>query len=192
MASKQQNSKELFGIFKAEHQSALENTRQLENLLTNLRYEGKPALGRNLKEIRAVLNFFNQDLMSHISVEEGVLFPFVGTHVPKLEPALHLLQAEHEDFKGSLRSFDLSLSELEKENSDPDRGRIIEKVRERGTYLIYLIRNHIQAEMESVYRVIDQELRAGEKKELEKRVKKMLGQNPSEGQSNSCCDIHHS
>ena len=177
MTQKQADPKKVADLLEESHANIINKTNRLNDILTNLRYEGKSSLGRNLKEAREILNCFNQELLPHIKLEDETLFPFLETYIPKLESVIHLLKAEHEDFKMNLRSFEFSLKEIARDNSDPKRAKTIEKIREKGIYLIYLLRNHIQAESESVYKLIDQELRPSEKKELEKRLSKTT--NPS-------------
>lgn len=174
MVQRQTVSRNLVELLEENHSHIFHETDRFRDILTSLRYEGRPSLGRNLKNIREVLKFFNQELVPHVRLEEEVLFPFLEVHIPKLESVIHLLQAEHEDFRRSLRNFEFLLNELEKETADQDlnHGHTIEKVRELGTYLIYLIRSHLQAEDESVYKIVNQELRSSEKKELEQRIKK--------------------
>ncbi|MBI4372939.1 MAG: hemerythrin domain-containing protein [Candidatus Omnitrophica bacterium] len=155
-----------------EHHSISQETDRFQEILTHLRYEGKACIGKNLKEVRETLKFFNSEVIQHMKFEEETLFPFLEVHIPKLESVIHLLHAEHEDFKRNLKSFELSIRELEKDASEPNDGKTLEKIRELGIYLIYLIRNHIQAENESVYKIINQELRPSEKQELKRRIKK--------------------
>ena len=153
------------------HHTADENLKDLKEILTNIRYEGKAALGKNLKAAAKVFDFLNGDLRSHIETEENALFPFLEKHIPKLEPIIRLLCSEHEDFRKSLQGFECALRELSDEKSGQERGKSLEKLNEQGTYLIYLLRNHIQAEAEGVYKVADRELKLKEKIELTKRMK---------------------
>lgn len=148
----------------------LEKIERLREILTNLRYEGRHRLGKNLRQAEEVLDFFNGELMEHVDLEEGVVFPFIKNHIPKLEPLILLLSSEHEEFKRNLRSFEFWLNELAKGRANLDHGRLIEKARETGNYLTYLLRNHLQEESEILYRVADQELRFSEKKELRRQV----------------------
>ena len=71
-----------------------------------------------------------------------------------------------------LKNFETLLSDLQKEHSEIDREGALEKMRECGIYLIYLLQSHIQAENQSVYRVAERELHTGEKKELVEKVAK--------------------
>ena len=69
------------------HEEAFQKTDKFYGILINLRYEGKPSLGKNLREAAGVLKFFHGEHMRHTELEEHVLFPFVKTHVPKNLPS---------------------------------------------------------------------------------------------------------
>ena len=143
------------------HAATLYQVDCLNETLTNLRYEGKAFLEKNLKDIRSVLKFLNRELIPHIKFEEEFIFPFVGTHIPKLESLIHLLRAQHKELQEHLKNFGSLLEESGKED-----GRTLEKIREQGIYMIYLIQHHIQVENESIYKIVDSELNHHEKKEF--------------------------
>ena len=148
------------------HMESLERAERLQEVLRNLRYEGKASLGRNLREAQEVQGFFNEELNHHVRFEEEVVFPFLKTHLPRLEPMIWFLQAEHQDFRLNLETFRCRLGELVKTKEEGARVRIIEKIQETGTYLIYLFRNHIRAESEYLYQAAERELRSEEKNRL--------------------------
>lgn len=181
MVRKSDLAKDIVELLEKDHAATLQKTGRLQDVLTNLRYEGKLSFGKNVMEARELLKFFNREMVDHLTLEEQVLFPFLQTHIPKLEPAIHFFQAEHEDFKKNLVGFKLLLREILKEKDDIPRGKTIEKIRETGTYLVYLLRNHIQAESESVYKVLVRELRADEKKDLERQIEKCHRRNQGDG-----------
>lgn len=167
MMKKRTDSKNIVELLEKGHRYTLDKTYQMDEILTNLRYEGKASFGKNLKQADALMHFFNKELTEHVKLEEEVVFPFLERHLPKLESVIHLLKAEHEDFRRNLRSFQFSFGELSREK----RIERIEKIKELGTYLIYLLRNHIQAETESVYKVVDRELHSDEKRELAGKIR---------------------
>ena len=152
------------------HEEAFQKTDQFYDVLVNLRYEGKASFGKNMKEAEDVLKFFHGEHTRHMKLEDDVLFPFIKAHVPKLEPVIHLLHAEHEDFKRNLQSFECEINELVKEKDESDKVRILEKIREIGTYMIYLLRSHNQSESNSIYHVIDHELHEDEIRELQDQI----------------------
>lgn len=153
------------------HTETLQKTDRLEEVLTNLRYEGKSSLGKNLREARELFDFFNEELIEHIAQEDEILFPFLKIHLPKLESVIGLLQAEHEDFRKKLEGFKFLLGEVKKEDRESERVQLIEKIREQGTYLIYLLRHHIRAETEVIYKVAERELRPDEKEGLARQLR---------------------
>ena len=159
-------------FFYEKHKDVLEQVDQLNDVLTNLRYEGKVHVGRNMNDIEKVLIFFSKELLPHVKLDEMV-FAFVEKHIPKLESVVRLLQAEHKEMVVNIEVFSFLFRELEHEKNESKRVEAIEKLRDKGTYLVYLLRNHIQAESEIVYKIIDRELRPEEKKTLFKLVKEL-------------------
>ena len=178
MLTKTKAPKKLAELLEGEETGTLQKIERLQEILVNLRYEGRHRLGKNLKEADEVLAFFNGELAEHVELEEKVIFPFVKSHVPKLEALILMLSSEHEEFRRNLRSFEFWLGELAKEKANLDYGRLIEKVRETGNYLTYLLQNHLQEESEILYRVADQEFRSGEKRELVRRIRERTEQRP--------------
>ena len=149
---------------------SLQGAERLQQILRNLRYEGKASLGRNLKEMREAQNFFKEELDHHVRFQEETVFPFLKSHLPRLEPVIWLLQAEHQDFRLNLEMFKVRLQELADSKNEPVRPKILEKVQETGTYLAYLLRNHIRAESEYLYQAADRELRGEEKNRLIQQI----------------------
>lgn len=166
-------------LLEDDHAETLKKVDRLRDVLTHLRYEGRLFFGKNLRAAREVLGFFKKDMVKHVDREEKVLFPFLETHFPKLETAIQLFKAEHRDFRANLRVLQSQLEKLSGASADPSRGLIIEKIRETGTYLTYLLRNHMQAESESLYKVIDRQIRQEEKKELVMKIQRREGHGSS-------------
>ncbi len=131
--------------------------------LSNLQYEGKVSLGRNLKEIEQSMKFFKSELSEHIKLDEEVLFPFLMTRVPKLDPMLRFLSAEHNELKSKFKIF-LNLFNHVRSSVDPSlMQNDLFRLRDEGTYLFCLLRNHFQSENAGVYQVMDRELKQNEK-----------------------------
>lgn len=141
-------------------------------VLRKLRYEGKQNLGRNLDEAGQMLKFFKEHLEEHMREEEKIIFPFLETHIPRLQPMVYLLLSEHEDFRNNLRSLGVFLAQLKKRKGDP--AATLDKVSELGTYLICLLRSHMWVETRTLYRAADKELREPEKKKLVRRLEKKI------------------
>lgn len=167
-----QRRTEIIASLEKKYEEALKETDRLQDVLTRLTYEGKFRLGRNLNEARRLLQFFSGELVNHMQIEEKVLFPFLKTHVPRLESVICLLRSEHEDFRRSFGDFKTLLGKLSSKCNGTNRAKLIGKIKETGTYLIYLLKNHSQLENKSIYQAIDQVLHAEEKREIEKQIKR--------------------
>lgn len=154
-----------------EHGQALEKADALSETLTRFKYEGKASFGRNLKEARDTAEYFEKRLLKHIKFEEDTIFPFLKTHIPKLEPVIHYLLEEHSDFREKLKTFSKALSVPPVALNTDHSWKWLEKVTESGTYLVYLLRQHTQAERTSLYEAIQGTLRNDEKKDLQTLVR---------------------
>lgn len=150
-----------------EHRRAFEQTEMLADTLTRLKYEGKPSFGRNLKEARTIAEYFETNLLRHMRFEEETVFPFLKKHIPKLEPAIDYLSDEHSDFQEKLTVFSNAIKNPPEKSSSPDTWQWLEKTIEAGTYLVYLFRQHTQAERKSLYEAIESILNENEKKNLQ-------------------------
>ncbi len=144
---------------------------RLENALFNLRYEGKRSLGRNLKQIQAVLLSFKTGLDSHFRLEEEALFPVAAKHLPKLEMLIAHLKTEHASVNRHLETIEGSLKKLSRPKGDLYTGTDISILREAGMYLVYLLRSHMDAENKIVYKLIEEQLRPDEKNRITKRLR---------------------
>ena len=156
------------------HTRAFVEIKRLEKAVNNLQFEGKASVGRNLKQIRSSLDFFCSSLVKHIDLEEKVLFPFLKSHIPKLEAVIHLVVTEHEDFRHNFEDLKLFLDSLSDQMPEADRAKMTKKIQDTGTYLVYLLKNHLRVESKAIYGVADQELKADEKKKLEGAMGKFL------------------
>ncbi len=158
-------------LLEKEHQQALEQIDQLDVALVGLQFEGKTSVGRNVKQIRSVLQFFLRRFIKHTEREEQIIFPFLTSHIPRLVSVFPLLCSQHQEFRKSTEDLQLLVSVFSNYKSNLDQTRTTEKIREVGTYLIYLLRHHIEVECQSIYKMINCELRRDEKEELERRLK---------------------
>lgn len=156
----------IVSTLESEHGRALEKTDALSNTLTRLKYEGKPTFGKNIKEAREISDFFEKRLLKHMEFEEKTIFPFLEKHIPKLEPVIRYLFQEHSDFQEKLKVFSAALKSPPEKLNSPQAWQWMEKTIEAGTYLVYLFRQHTQAERKSLYEAIGELLREDEKKEL--------------------------
>lgn len=168
MKLKTRAAKSIFGILEKEHKTTLDRIDEFYDALKRLRYEGKLNLGRNLAEVRGLATYFRKELDGHMREEERVLFPFLRTHIPRLEPLVALLLSEHDDFRGSLEGLEAALEDFKRHEFM--KSSLIEKICEHGTYLICLLRSHMWVESHNLYKAADRELRPDEKKSLILRI----------------------
>ncbi len=153
-----------------DHKECLRKTDQLYDAMTNLRFEGKAAFGRNINDVKKILDFFDGNFVPHMKLE-SIIFSYLETHIPRLESIIKILRAEHNELKVNLEVLQFLIDELLKEKNEFKHTQTIEKLKDKTTYFIYLLRNHIQAEDESIYRIIDQGLHEDEKRELLKKIR---------------------
>ena len=154
-----------------DHKECLQRTDELFEAMSNLRFEGKAALGRNTQDIRKILDFLQGNFVPHMKLE-SVIFSYLEMHIPRLESIIKILLAEHKELKVNLEVLQFLLGDLLEEKSESRRPQTIEKLKDKATYFIYLLRNHIQAEDESIYKALEQELHRDEKEELFKICRK--------------------
>lgn len=155
-----------------EHARALDKLGEFYDALQEMHYGGKVSFGRSIKQIEEILRFFKEDLYPHIQLDELIIFPFIEQHIPKLDPMIRLFRCEHKEFKSNLELFEHLFHKLKRVSSDDDRPRTLEELRDRGMYLVCLLRNHILAESESIYRTSGQELKQDELNELTRSIKR--------------------
>ncbi|MDP2654399.1 MAG: hemerythrin domain-containing protein [Candidatus Omnitrophota bacterium] len=147
------------------HEDLLDKTNQLDDALTRLRYEGKLCLKKNIRSAEKLVGFFNATMLPHIVVED-ILFDFVERHIPKIQIVVRHLQSEHKELTACLKEMAQLLRRLAAQKSEPRRAEIIERVKERGTYLSHFMRQHIQIEHDSIYLIAMEELQPAEKRRL--------------------------
>jgi len=162
----------IFRLLEKEQKNTSQNLNRLYEVLTRLRYEGKQHLGRNIRETRALLVFFRKEVQAHMQLEEKTLFPFIGAHIPRLEPIIFLLLSEHDDFRSSLEELRCDLAKIKGSTIYPSR--TIDKVTDLGTYFICLCRNHMWAETQSLYKIAFKELQLAERRKLIYRIQEAV------------------
>lgn len=163
-------SKTIYGLLEKDHKTTFQKLNRFHEVLTNLRYEGKMSLGKNLSEANRLVGYFKKELDGHMRDEERILFPFLQTHIPRLEPMVYLLLSEHEDFRHCLERLRKPLRAFQKNESI--KPGAIDKVCDDGAYLICLLRSHMWVESHGLYKVADKELKPIEKRELIKQIMK--------------------
>ena len=169
---KKMESSDIFALLESDHEKVIQKTNALIEDLNNMHCEGKASFQKNLGRVKEALHFFNGEVMEHMALEERTLFPYLETHVPRVSSAIRFLQAEHDDFRNNLKIFEFLVRELSRHKNDAERSKTVDRIRETGTYLSYLLRHHIEAEQRSVYHSLERDLKASEKSELQKRILK--------------------
>jgi len=146
--------KEFIDNIEDKHTVTLKEIDRFYDALNNLRYEGKMFRQRNLKVVNGFIEFINNDFLPHLSNDENSLFPFLENHMPALGPMLHFLKGEHREIKDRFKAFERTCKRLEEFLSGVEDQKRIERLRDKGIYLVCLMRQHIQSESESVYKKI--------------------------------------
>lgn len=134
--------------------------------LRNLRCEGKVAYGRNVKQIRLAVKFLKLKLKNHIYCEEKLLFPSIKKSIPKLEPTIQVLTIEHNELVKHLKEIDLTCSKIGRDVSAIGNNRIIQYIYETGQVFIFLFKHHAHLEQQRIYKSVEEELKAPEKRRL--------------------------
>ena len=153
-------------LFQEEKAAVFEKLDQLEQALYHLQYEGKVSSSRHIKKADDVMRFLKKTYTAHVDLDERVIFPFLEKHIPRLQSVLLYLRAERREFEDGITVFEKILQDLKKGNNGVIRHRIIDRLKDKGIYLICQMRSHIQLEEQSVYNSIQRELQAGEKNAL--------------------------
>ncbi len=163
------SKKSIYGLFEGKHGESLDHLDRFHEMLKCLRCEGKPHLGKNVREIGSMIVYFKSELESHLREEERVLFPFLERHMPKLQSLIYLLLSEHQDFRNSLEEMKALVRRLRKNGLEASIS--VWKLYQRGVYFISLLRSHMWVESENLYRVADEELKPDEKRQLVQAMK---------------------
>lgn len=95
---------------------------------------------------------------------------------------MHLLEAEHDEFQSQLKIFQRYFRESSREGVR--REQVSERIREVGMYLVYLLRNHIQAENRTIYKPVQRNLKKDERKELALQIEKAIERDGREKRGN--------
>lgn len=159
--------------FGQESSAALLKLDEFYKSVSNLQYEGKVSQGRNIREIEMLIQFFNNEIMRHIKIDEQALYPFLSTHIPKLEPILRFLYSEHRELRERMKNYQQLLAGLKSRLSGQDSRDQLSRLKDEGTYLSCLMRNHFQVEQVFIYQAIDRELTASEKVSLSRKYKRL-------------------
>lgn len=162
-------------VFSEERHHVFNKLDKLHEFLKKLKYEGKRYRQSNIRTIERILSTLKETYLTHKQIDEEIIFPFLERHIPRLDPVLSLLTVECTEFYNIVSDCEALLKEFHKSEKQEAQMNALDRLSEKGIYAIVLIRNHIQMEIESVYKVIDKELSQSEKKQLIEALKKKYG-----------------
>ena len=154
----------------------LVKTEELERAWSYLVFEGKSSWVRNLKRLDGIRAYLSTDFIAHMKIEEEIIFPFINAHVPRMKYPILALCSDHDDFRRDIDIFGRQLEKLKATKTSQQRSEIVRLLHDTVIYLIHLLRHHVQIEKEGVFRVVNEELTASEKKELIRNFTAQVGQ----------------
>ncbi len=160
--------------FEEEKNLVLEKFDLLYDSIQNLHYEGKMSFSKNMRIINETVQQLKPILANHMNLDDQVIFPFASNNIPILEPMINFLKAERNEFIAQLESFEVLFQEFIQHKTGVANYMLLEKMREKGIYVVCIVRNHMQAEIEGIYKVLDQRLKFVEKKELFRLIQKYM------------------
>lgn len=156
----------VFDHLESEHQRNLKILTQFSEVLKRLRFEGRAQCPKNLRRLRRLMLFFKDKSVRHMRYEEKTLFPFLESHIPRLQPLIRLLLSEHEDFRLAFKDIEGALRGFK--GIRADNLAALQTIQARGAYLACLLRSHLWAESNVLYSTASKQLKDEEKKLLAK------------------------
>lgn len=142
--------------------------------IQNLHYEGKMSLQKNMRRINETVQHLKPILSNHTALDEQVIFPFASKHIPVLEPMINFLKAERREFTAQLESFEVLFQEFIQRSNSSVNDMLLGRLREKGIYIVCIVRNHMQAEIEGIYKILEQKMTLVEKRELYHLIQKHM------------------
>lgn len=143
---------------------------EFKDALTLLRYEGKASFGKNVKKTAEILSYLKQHALHSFACEEEVVFPFLEAHVPRLVPVTELFRSEHENVRQTLRSLGFSLWVFSTRHTEQDQNKLTQEIWDNGHYLIHLLQDRMRLKRESLFGVMQSELKKEEFDDLKSRI----------------------
>lgn len=163
------------------HKKAIQEADRLYQALNNLCYEGKASFGKNLRQIAKAVRFLELEFLKHICGNEEIIFPYLQDHIPRLESMIEFLKAEHAELRQGFKKFNICFKELSHKRNGHQHPAIMGQLKDHGVCLVYLLRNHLRIETESIYNAVNCELKSKERQELTRQMakKRIISMNPS-------------
>ena len=149
----------------------------LQESIQNLQYEGKASFQKNMRNIGQTVDYLKALFLRHMDLDDEVIFPFARAHVPRLEVMITFLNAERHELRSQLETFEVLFHHLTADTPWEEHERITGQLKEKGVYVVCVMRNHIQTESEGIYNVLDRELHGCEKKQLVRLIRAKIGEN---------------
>ena len=159
-------------VFKKNHVALTSEVDNLHSTLHVFCHEGKAQFGKNLKRADEAIRRLQRHLTTVMAYEEKCLFPFINTHIPRLQPLIYLLRSEHEDFRRYLKSLVRLMTAFKKQKEISQQYQNMHQIREEGIYLVCLLRSHLGVETHNLYKTADKELHSGERHRLIQEIGK--------------------
>src|SRR3989338_3859513 len=129
--------------FSKEQQLVIKKLDQLLDFLKKLKYEGKLYQRRNKKTMEKTLGTLKDTYAIHKEIDEGIIFPFLEQHIPKLDPFLRLLSTERAAFYSILGDCEGLLNKFKKAKNQKEQVNTLDQICDKGIYAVALIKNHI-------------------------------------------------
>lgn len=160
--------------FKEEKEIVFNKLDLLQTSIQNLQYEGKVSFQKNIRNIGDSVESLKKIFLKHTALDDEIIFPFARKHIPRLDAMISFLNAERNELKSQLETFEILFHHLVDKKGKLEHYKISEQLKDKGIYVVCIMRNHIQAEREGVYNVLDKELNILEKKKLYTLLKKNI------------------
>lgn len=145
------------------HLELMKAFKKFHGVVVALRFEGKPAFGKNLKNLIAAQKKLKIAFHRHKNLEEKVIFPFLEAHIPRLFSVLQLLIKDHAELELILKSFPGNAGGFQAVSwwKEDLAGHVI-GLQHQVDYFWQLLKNHIYLEENIVYEMALKELHQDE------------------------------
>ena len=147
-------------LLRHEHDAVLEVVDGMELAVTELQ---GPHKGDALVTLRSGLDFLEKEVRAHGNVEEQVLYPALGRHVPR--STIEMMVEEHRDIWWALDLLGKALAIAEPS---------INEVRWQTTALVDLLRRHVDKENNVLFMMVAQMLSNQEYEALARALEETL------------------
>jgi hemerythrin-like domain-containing protein len=143
-----------------EHEKVLEALDTMEDAIAEL---PGPRRSEAFHTLAEALGFLEHEVRSHDTLEEEVLYPSLGRHVPA--QTLEIMMEEHRDIGWAMERLTQGLAAGE---------RALGEVRWHATALVDLLRRHIDKENNAVFLMVTQMLSDREYEDLARVMHEVL------------------